>query len=81
LAQLEHHVEHAVPVEAALCPFGAVADGGENAFNRVGGVDALLMLRGVVIEGHELGSVFLQGQRNLGELWPSSLDEQTEGHC
>jgi hypothetical protein len=72
---------YAVPVEAALCRFGAVADGGENAFNRVGRADALLMLCGVVLEGHEFGSVFLQGQRNFGELWASSLDEQIEGHC
>jgi hypothetical protein len=60
LSQLEHHVQHAVPRQAAFGAFCAVADCRESGFNRVTGADTLPVLGREIKESHQFLAVFLQ---------------------
>ena len=59
-------MQHSVPRQAAFRAFGAVADGAERTFDRVGCSDALPVPGGEIKEGHHLFAVLLQAQRGLG---------------
>ena len=60
LAELEHHVEHAVPAEASLGALGPVPDRGEGAFDGVRCPDALPVLGLEIVEGQQFVAVFDQ---------------------
>jgi len=71
-------MQHSVPRQAAFRAFGAVADGAERTFDRVGCSDALPVPGGEIKEGHHLFAVLLQAQRGLGVFRVISLEEQVK---
>ena len=66
LRELEHHVQHSGPGQAAFGAFGPVTDGGEGALDRIGGADALPVLRWEVEKGEQFFAVLDQVGGGLG---------------
>ena len=79
LPELEHHLQHAVPTQAALCSLGPVADGAEGRLNRIGRPQALPVLGREIIKGQQFFAILLQALDGLWVFGFKSLLEPIEG--
>ena len=78
LAQLEHHVQHAIPCQAASGSPGPVANGGKSRLNRMGRPDVLPVRGREAVKSQQFFSVFLQADGRLGVLRLIGFKEQVE---